>query len=33
MKQHEKILGYIDEFGSITPMEAFADHKALHKDR
>lgn len=25
MKQHEKILGFIDEFGSITPMEAFAD--------
>ena len=25
MKQQERILAYIDEFGSITPMEAFAD--------
>ena len=25
MKQHERIMSYIDEFGSITPMEAFSD--------
>lgn len=25
MRQHEMILNYIDEFGSITPMEAFSD--------
>lgn len=25
MNQRERILAYIDEFGSITPMEAFAD--------
>lgn len=25
MTQHEAILKYIDDFGSITPMEAFAD--------
>ena len=25
MTQHELILDYIDEFGSITPLEAFAD--------
>ena len=25
MTQHEKILVYIDRFGSISPMEAFAD--------
>lgn len=24
-KQHERILQYLDEFGSITPMEAFSD--------
>lgn len=23
-KQHERILQYLDEFGSITPMEAFS---------
>ena len=25
MTQHERILDYIDRFGSITPMEAFMD--------
>lgn len=25
MTQHEAILKYLDDFGSITPMEAFAD--------
>lgn len=25
MTQHERILEYIDRFGSITPMEAFMD--------
>lgn len=25
MNQRERILAYIDDFGSITPMEAFAD--------
>ena len=25
MNQHERILDYIDRFGSITPMEAFMD--------
>ena len=25
MTQHEMILDYIDEFGSITPMEAFSE--------
>lgn len=24
-KQHERILQYLDEFGSISPMEAFSD--------
>lgn len=25
MTQHEQILKYLDDFGSITPMEAFSD--------
>lgn len=25
MKQHERIIDYIDRFGSISPYEAFAD--------
>lgn len=25
MTQHERIIDYIDRFGSITPMEAFTD--------
>lgn len=25
MTQHERILKYLDDFGSITPMEAFSD--------
>lgn len=25
MNQHEKILKYLNDFGSISPMEAFAD--------